>query len=117
MFVRPRCYRSFVSDTTRERIALHLPDEISGLIRGGAFPLDSSNPIVVFESRDGSESLFDTRKGLFLSPPDGFELPARESLKAFGKLIANFRKMEFARSEPSGTQAEEAMINRFEVCC
>lgn len=70
--------------------------------------------MVVFEFVNGEESLFDTRKGLFLQKPEGIVLPQRETLKAFGKLIQSFRQQSVAgKNVHLGNLSE---IERFAVC-
>ncbi|MEO5716854.1 MAG: hypothetical protein ABIT37_25465 [Luteolibacter sp.] len=97
-----------------ESVTLRVPEEISSIIKHGAFPKDFENPLVVFGFVNGEESLFDTRKGLFLSKPEGIVLPHRDTLKAFGKLIQSFRQRSVNdRSVHFGQLAE---IERFAVC-
>lgn len=93
---------------------LRVPAEISDILKRGTFPEDTANPLVCFEFTDGTESLFDTRKGLFLNPPAGISLPPRESLKAFGRMILDFRSLTAAGS---GAFLHRERIGRFEVCC
>jgi hypothetical protein len=107
-----------VNSEGNQPITLHLPEEISRIVRKGAFPEDLANPLVCIEFADGAESLFDTRKGLFLNPPAGVTLPSREALKAFGKMIEGFRLAVGKRrtSEPR-FEGSEQPVERFEVCC
>lgn len=70
--------------------------------------------MVVFGIVNGEESLFDTRKGLFLSKPKGVELPQRETLKAFGKLIQSFRRQSVNDKNVNLGALEE--IESFAVC-
>lgn len=105
-------------NTGKRLPTLHLPEEISGIVRGGAFPADPHNPLVCFEFTDGSESLFDTRKGLFLNPPAGVSLPPRESLKALGLLISGFRSgLGNSGTVVRESSAQGPAIRDFEVCC
>lgn len=99
-------------------MTLRLPEEISKIVRKGAFPEDLANPLVCIEFVDGTESLFDTRKGLFLNPPAGVTLPSREALKAFGKTIEGFRLAVGKRLvHEARFQGGEQPVERFEVCC
>lgn len=68
----------------------------------------------MFEFINGQESLFDTRKGLFLNKPQGILLPERDTLKAFGRLIQSFRRR--SRGEPSVRLDGLAEMDRFAVC-
>lgn len=102
--------RKSPNETTR----LQVPKEISSIINRGAFPKNFEDPLVVFRFVTGEESLFDTRKGLFLSRPEGIELPPRETLKAFGKLIQDFRRRSAAEKHIHLGAISE--IERFAVC-
>jgi len=93
---------------------LHVPAELGAILRRGAFPADPQNPIVSFEFINGHESLFDTRKGLFLNPPADLTLPPRETLKAFGEMIQNYRR---GQESPSREADGETPIGEFAVCC
>lgn len=96
-----------------ESITLRVPEEISSIIKRGALPIDPANPLVVFEFVNGEESVFDTRKGLFLNKPDGIVLPERETLKAFGKLIQSLRQ---SVGDGKMHLADQTEIERFAVC-
>lgn len=93
---------------------LRVPQEIASIIRRGEFSNDSGNPLVVFEFVNGQKSLFDTRKGLFLSRPEGIALPERETLKAFGRLVQSFRRQSRSKSPIRLDGLEE--VDRFAVC-
>lgn len=89
-----------------------MPEEIEAIINTGSFPEDPNNPLVVMEFVNGEESLFDTRKGLFLSPPSGIELPPRETLKAFGRMIQDFRQRRLKAATPQ----QALQLETFAVC-
>jgi hypothetical protein len=94
--------------------SLRVPLEIASIIRRGEFPAETSNPLVMFEFIDGQESLFDTRKGLFLNKPKGIQLPGRETLKAFGRVIQSFRRQ--IKKVPSSRLEGLASMESFAVC-
>jgi len=100
---------------TESPTRLRLPGPLGQLVTGISIPSERSNHLFVFQFMDAQESLFDTRKGLFLSPPTGVLLPSRKELKFFGKMLEKMRDQLVEPAHEKGADQSQPFSPEFSV--